>query len=869
MSFNRFAGRLAVLCFLGCLVVGLIAVTWRAIWRADTLRAAARAEALSQMASVEAQLNQTLSAAQSLSLLARQSGGTVPNFARVAGDLLTVFPAVDCLQLEPNGVVSDFFPRAGHERLTNFIVTNDPAQKADAQRAIQQRALTVSGPLLLSGGELGIVARVPIFQRGRDNREAFWGFTAASTRLSQAIARARVADLARCGYNYMCYVPASGQQHALTVSAYGTVSAKDAVLQSLKIQGAEIRLALQTRGGWYDKARIGLELFGVLLVSGLVGLFINALESRQAVEQALAEANQQVARETTERQRNQEDLRSIKDSVPAAQARQRELDDARASLKQAQQTIADLQSKLQTAAQAEKDNAAAVLVRLQQDQAAIAEVNAHLEAATRSAREAAEASDVKIGELETANQKLTARFAAAAHYEARVAELTASVQQAEAEVERLRESLAAASKAPVEPEAVIAVEPVPTESAEPEKPKAERRRRSKPAEEPAPEPTPGAAPAEPAVVSETSVEYHAEPAPVMAAELKHNGEESHAAPSAENEPQVAVEVALTELAEVPSPGREPAELTAADTETPVREKAVKSAKRKKSRRADQMDLFGAADPAEENSHHPAVEAPVLDEPRPETASLFNLDEAPEKPPQEPRRGHRREPVSEPTVESAIAAPEMVAPEKAPEAPAAAEDEPPLPPAHDSKAQAKSLRRFVEEYSRAAEKIRDDLVQGDSAAALKTIEALREAADEVGTREVHSAASALARALRDQADPTAAEFLWVDLQKSLHDLTAGIKPAARPKSEKTKPSRPLPPAPPLDVAELRGAVGMIVPLLMDHDPGAKDCLKDNRDTFRSTFSPEGYVDFEEAVKGDDYGTALEHLRKATRKHGISV
>jgi hypothetical protein len=30
-----------------------------------------------------------------------------------------------------------------------------------------------------------------------------------------------------------------------------------------------------------------------------------------------------------------------------------------------------------------------------------------------------------------------------------------------------------------------------------------------------------------------------------------------------------------------------------------------------------------------------------------------------------------------------------------------------------------------------------------------------------------------------------------------------------------------------------------------------------------------VDFAEAVKGDDYAAALEHLRKATRKHGISV
>ena len=108
-----------------------------------------------------------------------------------------------------------------------------------------------------------------------------------------------------------------------------------------------------------------------------------------------------------------------------------------------------------------------------------------------------------------------------------------------------------------------------------------------------------------------------------------------------------------------------------------------------------------------------------------------------------------------------------------------------------------------------------------------------------------------------------------MQKAVNDVAADVKPAAKPKAEKPKPAKPLPPPPPLDVAELRAAVGMIVPLLIDSDPGAKDCLKDNRDTFRSTFSPEGYVDFEQAVEEDTYPAALELLRKAVRKHGISA
>jgi len=59
------------------------------------------------------------------------------------------------------------------------------------------------------------------------------------------------------------------------------------------------------------------------------------------------------------------------------------------------------------------------------------------------------------------------------------------------------------------------------------------------------------------------------------------------------------------------------------------------------------------------------------------------------------------------------------------------------------------------------------------------------------------------------------------------------------------------------------------LLTDQDPGAKDCLKDNRNTFRSAFSPSGFIDFEEHVKHGDYPVALEHLKKAAKKFGIHI
>jgi len=65
------------------------------------------------------------------------------------------------------------------------------------------------------------------------------------------------------------------------------------------------------------------------------------------------------------------------------------------------------------------------------------------------------------------------------------------------------------------------------------------------------------------------------------------------------------------------------------------------------------------------------------------------------------------------------------------------------------------------------------------------------------------------------------------------------------------------------------VNLILPLFTGQDPGARDCLKANRTTFRSAFSAEAYVEFEQSVKSGDFPAALEHLKKAARRHGISV
>jgi sensor domain CHASE-containing protein len=662
---SQFAAQPALVGFLVCLVLGLVIVAWRAKTRANDARARAGLEALARGSAVEVQFGQVVSAAEVLGALARQHGGAIPDFQRLATELLAARPGLASLELQPGGVVSDIAPRTAYARVIGLNVLNHPTYRPGALATIQRRALTVTGPLTLYTGEPGIVARVPVFQRDRDGRDAFWGFVAASMRVSEALRRAQVDDLVRHGYNYAFAAPASGRAQGSTIAAHGSLSAPSAVQQPVRAQNVEFRLLLQPRGGWVNKTKLVLEVLGVLVASGLVCLLVNLLESRRAVELALADANQRLARESEDRKRAQEDYRAVKDEAAAAQAElsrtrsalqssseleiklnvsvraaeaaaqaaQAELEQARMARQQSEQTIESLQSRLRAAAQAKKEREEAPPTPPQVEQPSIADTPVPLDAATPVTEQSAEPSPASVSEARGAHQ---------------------------------------------EPSAPPAVnDTVPSSSV------------------PAPEPVP------------TPVTTPEPESPALA---------------------IPPETLATAAVLPPAPVAE--------------KKPTRAPRRKKARRNNQMDFFAPPPAAEPAAATPPAQ-PVAEKPAVEASSL-------------------------PTAE-------------------------PLPPTP---------------------------------------------ASEAGEPE---------KPAPDAPDRTLAE----------------------PKPKDSKPARPLPARPPLDPAQLRKAVNLILPLFTGRDPGARDCLKDNRTTFRSAFAPEAYVEFEESVKSGDFDAALEHLKKAAKRNGIPV
>ncbi|HWI57352.1 MAG TPA: CHASE domain-containing protein, partial [Bacillota bacterium] len=448
---GRFTAQPALIVFLVCLLAGLGAVYWNAKLDETAARARARAEAQARGAALELEINQAISAAEALGTLARQYGGAIPNFQRIGTDLLATRPNLASLELQPGGIVSDIVPRPAQERALGRNLLNDPAQRPGLQAALQRRGLTVTGPTTLYRGEKGLIVRVPVFQRTRDNRESVWGFVAVSLRLAEAVKRAELEQLATHGYAYHLFAPASGQQPAVSIAAHGEVSS-GAEQQPVRAQNLEMSVVLQPQGGWLNKAKLALEALGVLVVSGLVCLLVNLLESRNDMEGALTEANQRLARETADRKQAQEDARALKDSAAAAQT---DLKQSRFALQQAEAKLAESHARLEAAMRDPQESSQAAQARLQEAEIQRAELQTRLETALEEAQRTAQTREAELTraqaslqQAQAANHDLQTRLKAAdqAQQESAVAAQTRR-EQDQATIAELHARLEATTRA--------------------------------------------------------------------------------------------------------------------------------------------------------------------------------------------------------------------------------------------------------------------------------------------------------------------------------------------------------------------------------------------------------------------------------------
>ncbi|NHZ79315.1 hypothetical protein F2P44_08500 [Massilia sp. CCM 8695] len=256
-----------------CLVVG--ATCLRLDWLAtQSFHAREHARVAEHVAALRSMLEQRLHLhlaplAAGAAVIQLKPDLTPQQFQRLGQSLLKDAPAVRTLALSPHAVVRDVFPP-------------EQARELHAMPGVEQSArdgtLRLAGPMRLSDGALGIVARRPVYL-DPDSRLQFWGFVSAVIDYERFIVLARPLLAAPDIDIALRHVSPSGAPGA---AFHGVPATFDGLAETALISTPDgfWQVGARLRGGW-DQPRpyslaLRLLMLAVLLVTGTATWLLRA-----------------------------------------------------------------------------------------------------------------------------------------------------------------------------------------------------------------------------------------------------------------------------------------------------------------------------------------------------------------------------------------------------------------------------------------------------------------------------------------------------------------------------------------------------------------------------------------------------------------
>lgn len=151
--------------------------------------------------SMEKDIEEIYGVASALELvLADGDNWQISDFDKTAKRLIKYHPYIDCLQLAPQGKVTNTYPFDGNEAV--FLDLLQDEKRGSISRYAKDTGSTViQGPFDLVQGGKGIALRHPVYKTDASGQKVFWGFTIAIIKVPEVF-RDTVETFNSFGYAY-------------------------------------------------------------------------------------------------------------------------------------------------------------------------------------------------------------------------------------------------------------------------------------------------------------------------------------------------------------------------------------------------------------------------------------------------------------------------------------------------------------------------------------------------------------------------------------------------------------------------------------------------------------------------------------------
>lgn len=130
-----------------------------------------------------------------------ENKGNIDDFYKIAELFYEDDPIVRSIQLAPNGVVTQIYPKKGNEG--GYVdLFADPLRRKEAEYAKKTGKMTVSGPVNLYQGGTGLIARKPIYLENSSGEKEFWGFSIVILNTEEIFKLLQIDNIEKEGYEY-------------------------------------------------------------------------------------------------------------------------------------------------------------------------------------------------------------------------------------------------------------------------------------------------------------------------------------------------------------------------------------------------------------------------------------------------------------------------------------------------------------------------------------------------------------------------------------------------------------------------------------------------------------------------------------------
>jgi len=268
--------------------------------------------ARAQANALQNNMHKAISATYALAGMVADSNGRIRNFERFADKILQYHPQIAALYLAPQGITTDVAPSEWREHGLGINLLTDPVRKTEAMLARDSAQLTLAGPLPLTRGGTGIIARLPVFLDDAIDANKpveFWGLISAVIDLKTVLADAELSKLVARGYDYELWrIDPSTHTHQVIQKSPGFKPGNN-IRHAIKLPNVEWTLDLTPRHSTpFSNTLLLYSSIGFLfslMLAYLVQLLLEASRQRKNLKNIIAERTAELSQRETDLRRAQ------------------------------------------------------------------------------------------------------------------------------------------------------------------------------------------------------------------------------------------------------------------------------------------------------------------------------------------------------------------------------------------------------------------------------------------------------------------------------------------------------------------------------------------------------------------------------------